>query len=271
MSNLSSLKAGWGLGAHKTSVLWLPFQHDLGLIGGVLSSLYNKNDLVLLPPVSVIEKPYRWLKALTDFKAYFTAGPNFAYQLCAKKISAELLDTLDLSSVGYALAAAEPNRYETMEQFCSKFAVCGFKQEAYSVGYGLAENTLHVTTNTPGQLSQSTCLSSQRLAQGRVVKAAEENDQYLIVSAGTLHPEHEIVIVDPITRMRCAVDEIGEIWVYGRSVASGYWANPEATQETFQANINGENKFYLRTGDLGFIHANELYVTGRQKDLIIID
>lgn len=271
LSNLSSLKTGWGLGENKTTVLWLPFQHDLGLIGGVLSSLYNKNNLVLLPPVSVIEKPYRWLKALTDFKAYFTAGPNFAYQLCVNKITEDLLPSLDLSSVGYALAAAEPNRYETKEAFCSKFAACGFKKEAYSVGYGLAENTLHVTTNLPGYLSQSVTISQEYLAQGTVLITDNDKDQYLIMSAGRLHPEHEVVIVNPLTNTACPEHEIGEIWIHGRSVALGYWANNEATKETFQATIDGGNKLYLRTGDLGFIYDNELYVTGRQKDLIIID
>ncbi len=271
MSNLSSLKTAWGLAANKTSVLWLPFQHDLGLIGGVLSSLYNKNNLVLLPPAAIIQQPYRWLKALTDFEAYFTAGPNFAYQLCVNKISEDELSTLDLSSVGYALAAAEPNRYETMEQFCSKFAACGFKREAYSVGYGLAENTLHVTTNTPGKLSKWMRISQKNLAEGRIVPSSDDNDRYLILSAGTLHPDHEIAIVNPETKVRCATDEIGEIWVHSRSVANGYWENPEASKQTFNVCIEGEETPYLRTGDLGFINDNELYVTGRQKDLIIID
>jgi acyl-CoA synthetase (AMP-forming)/AMP-acid ligase II len=274
MSNLASLKTGWGLGANKTSVLWLPVQHDLGLIGGVLSSLYNKNDLVLLPPVSVIENPYRWLKALMNFKAYFTAGPNFAYQLCVNKISEDDLKTLDLSSVGYAVAGSEPNRCSTMMAFLDKFAACGFKKEAYCVGYGLAENTLHVTTNTPNELSQFIKVSKQALEHGRVnannMRRQTDTD-YFLMSAGALHPAHHVVIVNPTTKARCEVNEVGEIWLHGDSVAQGYWNNPEATDETFKAMIIGEAEYYLRTGDLGFIQGNQLYVTGRQKDLIIID
>lgn len=271
MHNLSTIKYSAGLGSTKASVIWLPFQHDFGLIGGVLSSIYTHNPLVLLSPVSVIEKPYRWLKAITDYNAYFTASPNFAYQLCVNKISDEELETLDLSSIGYAIAAAEPNRFNTYEQFCTRFAACGFKRESYCVAYGLAENTLHVSSNIRGQISDFMNISKKQLSHGTIVPSSNKNDDYLIMSAGAIEPEHEVVIVNPDSKTPCRQDEVGEIWICSRSIAQGYWANPQRTEELFNVKLNGENKYYLRSGDLGFIHGDQLYLTGRQKDLIIID
>jgi acyl transferase domain-containing protein/acyl-CoA synthetase (AMP-forming)/AMP-acid ligase II/surfactin synthase thioesterase subunit/nucleoside-diphosphate-sugar epimerase len=269
LHNLSTIKYSAGLDSTKTSVIWLPFQHDFGLIGGILSSIYTHNPLVLLSPVSVIEKPYRWLKAISDYKAYFTASPNFAFQLCVNKILDEELETLDLSSIGYAIAAAEPNRFETYEQFCTKFAACGFKRESYCVAYGLAENTLHVSSNIKGQISDFMHVSKKHLAKGKIVPSINKEDEYLIMSAGAIEPEHEAVIVNPVSKELCNEDEVGEIWISGRSVAQGYWDNPQRTEETFNVKLSG--KYYLRSGDLGFIHGNQLYLTGRQKDLIIID
>lgn len=270
--NLSTLKIGLNFEKDRTTVIWLPFQHDLGLIGGALSSLYNGNELVVIPPIAVIQNPYVWLKAISDYQAYFTAGPNFAYQLCIDKIADSLLSTLDLSSVGYALTAAEPNRPSTASSFCNKFAVCGFKKEAYSVGYGLAENTLHVTANLPGTISFQKKISTLSLGQGAIQEPINEKDSQVLMSGGTLYPEHKVVIVNPENHKRCMPHEIGEIWVQSYSTAEGYWGNKEATDITFKAVIEGEEgKYYLRTGDLGFIDGNQLYMTGRLKDLIIIN
>jgi acyl-CoA synthetase (AMP-forming)/AMP-acid ligase II len=271
MHNLHTIKQSLGLGENKTSVIWLPFQHDLGLVSGVLSSLYSGNNLVLLPPAAVIPRPFVWLKALSDYKAYYTAGPNFSYQLCVDKISEEEIDCLDLSSVGYAAAAAEPNYYHTMEQFLNRFKRCGFKRSAYCVAYGLAEATLHVTVTTQGTNSQYLTLSKHGLENSVIKKPQDNEDKKILMAAGTLHPEHEIAIVNPETLERCAEDEIGEIWVHSKSVAQGYWNNYQAAKETFNIKIKGESKPYLRTGDLGFISGNQLYITGRHKDLVIIN
>ncbi|MDP3268523.1 MAG: SDR family NAD(P)-dependent oxidoreductase [Legionella sp.] len=269
--NLATISQGCDMGKNKPSVIWLPFQHDLGLIVGVLSSIYNHNDLILLSPVSVIQRPFKWLKALSDYKAYFTAGPNFSYQLCASKVSDEELNELDLSSVRYALVAAEPNRYQTMDKFLTRFSACGFEPEAYCVGYGLAEGTLHLTTNTPHQPSHFIDVSKAALEKGLIESPRSSQDTQRIMSAGTLHPEHELVIVHPEKLTRCTENEVGEIWEHSKSVAQGYWNNKNATEATFHAQIKGEKKKYLRTGDLGFIRGDQLYTTGRQKDLLIID
>ena len=271
LHNLKTMKQGFAFGKNKPSVLWVPLQHDLGLIAGVLSSIYNHNDLILMSPVSVIQRPFRWLKALSDYKPYFTAGPDFSYQLCASKVSDEELAELDLSFVEYALSAAEPNRYQTMEKFLTRFSVCGFKPEAYCVGYGLAEATVHVTTNTPHQKSHYLDVSKVALEKGLIETPQSIEDTHRLMSAGTLHPEHELVIVHPEKFIRCTENEVGEIWEHSKSVAKGYWNNEEATEATFHAKIKGEKKKYLRTGDLGFIRGDQLYTTGRQKDLLIID
>lgn len=269
--NLSTLKNDIHFSKDKKIVSWLPFQHDLGLMTGPLSSLYNGNEFIILPPVSVIQNPYLWLKALSDYGAYFTSGPNFAYQLCVDKISDELLDTLDLSTLDYACAAAEPNRINTATSFFKKFSRCGFKKEAYCVGYGLAEATVHVTTNTYGRISSQKEVSFDGLSQSIITAPLNQKDTQILMSAGTLCSEHHVVIVNPDTRTPSKPNEVGEIWVCSQSIAQGYWDNEKTTQETFKATIEGESNHYLRTGDLGFIDGNQLYVTGRLKDLIIIN
>lgn len=269
--NLSVLRSDCGFSKERTTVTWLPFQHDLGLITGALSSLYNGNELVILPPVSVVQRPYVWLKALSDYRAYYTAGPNFIYQLCVDKISDELVDTLDLSHLGYVTAAAEPNRLSTITAFCNKFSRCGFKKEAYSVGYGLAEATLHVATNTQGILSSQKEVSIQGLSRSLIQEPIDQKDTQILMSGGAISSAHKVVIVNPVTQKRCNANEVGEIWECSPSVAQGYWDNEEATIATFKATIEGESDYYLRTGDLGFIADNQLYITGRLKDLIIVD
>ncbi|WP_131781219.1 AMP-binding protein [Legionella gresilensis] len=271
MHNLFSLKDSLQFSKEKTSVVWLPFQHDLGLIVGALSSLYNANKLVILPPVSVIQRPYVWLKALSDYQAYYTAGPNFAYQLCVDRIPDELLTTLNLSSVKYATAAAEPNRYTTAAAFCKKFARSGFKENAYCVGYGLAEGTLHVATNSIGKLFSYKEVSRSELGKSVIKEPVNDKDRQILMGAGVPHPEHRIVIVNAETQKRCKPYEIGEIWEQSQSVAQGYWDNEELTQSTFRAKLPGEKGYFLRTGDLGFMDGDQLFITGRLKDLIVIN
>lgn len=271
MHNLYTMNRTMGLGETNPVVIWLPFQHDLGLISGVISSLCNANNLVLLPPAAVIQNPLTWLKALSDYRGYYTGAPNFAYQLCVDKIRQEEIESLDLSSVECAGVAAEPNYYHTMEQFLSRFERYGFKRSAYCVGYGLAENTLHVTGNEIGTNSQYVTLSKHYLENSLIKDPQDNEDKKILMSAGAMYPEHEIAIVNPETLMRCSDDEIGEIWVYSDSNAQGYWKNEQATKEAFDCKIKGESKPYLRTGDLGFIRDNQLYITGRKKDLIIIN
>ncbi|MFN6516220.1 MAG: fatty acyl-AMP ligase [Nostoc sp. CreGUA01] len=257
----------------KTShVIWLPLFHDMGLIGNVLQSLYLGTPSILMSPVAFLQKPLRWLQAISRYQATTSGGPNFAYDLCASKITPEQRATLDLSSWDVAFNGAEPVRAQTLENFANYFACCGFRREAFYPCYGMAEATLFITgglKTTPPVLYQ---VDGAALEENRVVGVAKPKEgTKIIVSCGRTWLDEKIAIADPTTLTKCPDGNVGEIWVHGTSVAAGYWQRPEQTQETFQAYLTdtGEGPF-LCTGDLGFLQDGELFVTGRLKDVIII-
>jgi acyl transferase domain-containing protein/acyl-CoA synthetase (AMP-forming)/AMP-acid ligase II/acyl carrier protein len=253
-------------------VTWLPLYHDLGLIGGVIQPLYAGFESTIMAPTAFLQRPIRWLQAASRYKATIIGGPNFAYDLCVRKITAEQKATLDLSHVEYAANGAEPVRAETLQRFAEAFAECGFRREAFGPCYGMAEATLVITAGRKLAFPGIWPFKAKELARNRAVMASnEDTDARLLVSCGQSLEDQKAIIVDPETRLRCADNQIGEIWVAGASVAQGYWRRPEETQKTFQARIadTGEGPF-LRTGDLGFIHDDNLFITGRLKDLIII-
>ncbi|MDZ8188304.1 MAG: fatty acyl-AMP ligase [Nostoc sp. ChiSLP02] len=257
----------------KTVVVgWLPVFHDMGLIGNVLQPLYLGVPCILMSPVDFLQKPIRWLQAISDYKATTSGGPNFAYDLCIRKVTPEQLNNLDLSSWEVAFTGAEPVRAETLEQFASTFAPCGFRKEAFYPCYGMAETTLIVTGGEKTALPIVWNLEKTALEQNRIVKAHKvKEDIQTIVGCGQNVPDLKVVIVDPQTLTVCASDQVGEVWVSGPSVAQGYWNQPEKTEETFHAYLadTGAGPF-LRTGDLGFLQDGELFITGRIKDVIII-
>jgi len=232
---------------HSIIAGWLPLYHDMGLIGTVLQPLYLGARCILMSPVAFLQKPLRWLHAISDYRATTSGGPNFAYDLCTQKISVEERDSLDLSCWSVAFNGAEPVRAETLERFATFFEPCGFKREAFYPCYGLAEATLFVSG-----------------ASGPSIKTS-------VVGCGALKSDPEIVIVNPETSVTCAPGEVGEIWISGPSVAAGYWNRPDETANVFHARLSGsDNGPYLRSGDLGFVAGDELFITGRIKDLIII-
>ncbi|MDM3856889.1 MAG: AMP-binding protein [Aphanizomenon gracile PMC649.10] len=257
----------------KTIVVgWLPLYHDMGLIGNVLQPLYLGTSCYLMSPVAFLQKPIRWLQAISRYQATTSGGPNFAYDLCVSKITPEQIATLDLSSWELAFNGAEPVQAETLAKFAAKFAPCGFRTEAFYPCYGMAETTLLVTGGVKKSVPVVLSVDSSAIEQNQVVIASEEQpESKQIVGCGQTWLEQKIAIANPQTLTQCSPTEIGEIWVSGANIAVGYWQNPEATQETFQAYLTdtGEGQF-LRTGDLGFIRNGELFVTGRLKDLIII-
>jgi amino acid adenylation domain-containing protein len=248
---------------------WLPLYHDMGLIGNVLQPLYLGASCILMSPVSFLQKPYRWLKAISDYQATTSGGPNFAYDLCTRKVTDDQRATLDLSSWTTAFNGAEPVRPETLERFADVFASCGFDRRAFHPCYGLAEATLLVSCSSG---TRPAVISKEGLKQNRVlpVDADATDDAQTFLSCGPISSEHQIVIVNPDNLAVCPADCIGEIWVAGESVAQGYWNQPEQTRETFQAQLAGYEQSFLRTGDLGFVSEGELFLTGRIKDLIII-
>jgi natural product biosynthesis luciferase-like monooxygenase protein len=253
-------------------VSWLPLFHDMGLIGNMLQSLYLGRPCILMSPVAFLQRPVRWLQAISRYKATTSGGPNFAYELCVSKITNEQRKTLDLSSWDVAFNGAEPVRAETLERFATAFEPYGFRREAFYPCYGMAETTLIVSGGLKAALPVLKTVQGEALEQHRVVSASLENNGVrTLVGCGQTLLEQQIVIAHPDTLTRCQSPEVGEIWVSGNSVAQGYWNRPEETQATFRAYLadTGEGPF-LRTGDLGFLQDGELFVTGRLKDVIII-
>jgi amino acid adenylation domain-containing protein/non-ribosomal peptide synthase protein (TIGR01720 family) len=251
---------------------WLPLYHDMGLIGNVLQPLYAGAHCVLMSPVAFLQKPLRWLQAISRFRATTSGGPNFAYELCARKISEEQRTSLDLSSWRVAFNGAEPIRAETLDRFATAFGPCGFRRTAFFPCYGLAEATLFVTGKRAPGAPVVRELDAGSLGDNRALEAtATSRQKATLVSSGSEFLDQRIEIVNPETFTRCASYEVGEIWVASPSVARGYWARSVESENVFSAHLSdtGEGPF-LRTGDLGFLQDGELFVTGRVKDLIII-
>ncbi|MFN6559095.1 MAG: amino acid adenylation domain-containing protein [Nostoc sp. ChiSLP01] len=252
-------------------VSWLPVYHDMGLIGGILQPLYGAFPCILMSPASFLQRPYRWLQAISRYKGTTSGGPNFAYEQCVQRITQQQKETLDLSSWSVAFNGAEPVRQDTLEQFATAFAECGFRAEAFYPCYGMAEATLIVSGGSKKALAQVRTVNKSALSQNQIVEATTYQDIQSFVSCGKAIPQEQIVIVNPETLTRCSSDEVGEIWVSGLSVGQGYWNRTEETEQTFHVYLKdtGEGPF-LRTGDLGFLDNGELFITGRAKDLIII-
>jgi amino acid adenylation domain-containing protein len=252
---------------------WLPLYHDMGLIGGVLQPLYVGAHCILMSPVSFLQKPLRWLQAISRYRATTSGGPNFAYDMCVQKIDPARRSELDLSSWSVAFNGSEPVRAETLKQFAKAFEPCGFQPEAFFPCYGLAEATLFVSGNPVVRPPVIKMFAAESLAKHRVEEQAADADVDVqeLVSCGTTLLGQETLIVNPETSTPCAPNEVGEIWIAGDSVAKGYWNRPEETQNIFHARLTGvSGETLLRTGDLGFLHDGELFITGRLKDLIII-
>lgn len=253
-------------------VIWLPPYHDMGLIGGILQPIYGGFPVTLMPSVAFLQKPIRWLQAISRYKATTSGGPNFAYEFCVNQIKPQQLASLDLSSWEVAFTGAEPIRTETLEKFARIFAPCGFRKEAFYPCYGMAETTLIVSGGEKKALPITYKLEDVALEQNRIVKVNDtREDSREIVSCGRIAEELSVIIVNPESLTCCSSEQVGEIWVSGGSVAQGYWNLIEETQKTFHAYLADTGKGpFLRTGDLGFLQDGELYVTGRLKDVIII-
>lgn len=272
LQNIESIRKRTNISAQSRGVFWLPPYHDLGLIAGILQPMYTGSPTILMSPFSFLQRPYRWLQAISQHKGTHSAAPNFAYKLCASKATPEELAGLDLSSWVTMACGAEPIHAETIEQFVKVFAPCGLRREAFFPCYGLAESTLIVTGGKHLSKPVIQSLQSEPLLSDEVV-LADTSTVHKKTLVGCGHPVEgqRVLIVHPTTRQRCAPDQIGEIWISGPSIARGYWNCPQETIEAFQAKLadTGEGPF-LRTGDLGFFLGDELFVTGRLKDLIIL-
>jgi acyl-CoA synthetase (AMP-forming)/AMP-acid ligase II len=253
-------------------VCWVPLYHDLALVAGVLQGVFHGGMVVIMSPLAMVQRPVRWLQAITRYRADTSGGPNFAYDLCVERVTAEEKASLDLSRWSIAGIGAEPISARTIARFTEAFACCGFRPEAFYPSYGLAEATLLVTGGDKAARPVVRTVLQSALEQGRAVDAPPgAADTRALVGCGHPWLDQQVVIADHQTCKRCPEGSVGEIWFAGPSVARGYWNRPEETAYSFQARLrdSGEGPF-LRTGDLGFVRDGELFVTGRIKDLIVI-
>ncbi|WP_186112797.1 type I polyketide synthase, partial [Burkholderia gladioli] len=251
------IQAAFSLDADSVGATWLPPYHDMGLIGGLLQVLYLGIHSVVMSPNAFLRNPLAWLDAIGRYRVTHSGAPNFAYDLCVERIGEAQRAGLDLSSWVAAYCGAEPVRPRTLDRFAEAFAASGFRREAFLTCYGLAEATLMV--------------SSSRRGAGPLLGTHEDQPDKTLVAAGA-PVTRELRIVDPERGIELAEGGIGEIWVAGENVAAGYWGKPEASAEAFGARLEGDasGTAYMRTGDLGFLHDGQLFVSGRIKDLIII-
>lgn len=254
--------------ASSVIVSWLPMFHDMGL-GTMLQALWVGAECVLMAPTAFLQKPVRWLQAISRYGGTRSGGPDFAFDMCARSISSEERQGLNLSSWTYAYNGSEPVRAATLSRFAELFAPCGFRLEAFHALYGLAEATLFVSGESVDRGPSMPRFSRIDLERRVARLDTSENGQPL-VGCGHAWLNGRILVVDPETHEGCSNGAIGEIWVAGPSVAAGYWGKEDETREVFGAHTaSGEGPF-LRTGDLGFFHDGGLFVTGRSKDLIIV-
>src|SRR5882724_10177364 len=270
LHNLALIASSLGLREDTIGVSWLPPYHDMGLIGAILCPLILGGPLTLMSPLSFLQRPLRWLQAISQYGAAASGGPNFAYDLCVRRVSAEDAAKLDLSRWRTAFTGAEPIRRDTLEAFAKHFSVSGFKAQSFYPCYGLAEATLIVSGGTVGAGATLFPADSNALMQNFVLRAEDAASTTPIVGCGRARGNQTLAIVDPA---RCAPvpdASVGEIWVSGPSVAPGYWDRSEESLSTFRAYLNDCRGPFLRTGDLGFLRNGELFITGRLKDLIIV-
>ncbi len=256
---------GQALQADSTDVFvsWLPMYHDMGLIGAWLGSLYHACPLVLMSPLTFLARPSNWLWAIHRHRATLSAGPNFAYELCVRKIDEEEIAGLDLSSWRMAANGAEPISAETVRAFCERFRRYGFRQEAMYPVYGLAECSLGVTFPPTERGPAIDRIEREPFVlDGQAVPAAAAETQTLsFVGCGYPLPGHEVRVVDG-TGTEIGDRQEGRLQFRGPSATSGYFRNPEATRRLFDDD-------WLDSGDLAYTVDGEVYVTGRAKDLII--
>jgi len=271
MSNSELIFNFLGHSTESRGVSWLPPYHGMGLIGGIMQPLYGGFPETLMAPADFMRRPLRWLEAISRTRATTSGAPNFAYDLCVQKITAEERRQLDLSSWQVAFNGAEPIRAATMENFSRAFAPAGFRRAAFHPCYGLAEATLIVTGGVPWSGRSTKSFDVTALRSGTAVTGARDATSRRLVSSGMAATGRQVVIVDPATGVECAAGRAGEIWIARRGLALSYWRRPAETRETFAARLadTGEGPF-IRSGDLGFVLDRQLFVTGRIEDLIVM-
>jgi acyl-CoA synthetase (AMP-forming)/AMP-acid ligase II len=272
LANSEFIYRGFGSGPDSRAMLWLPPYHDMGLIGGILQPTYGGFPMALMSPLVFLRRPYRWLRAVSDYRATISGGPNFAFDMCVRRITPEQREELDLSAWELAFDGAEPVRQSTIDVFSETFGPSGFRREAFYPCYGLAEGTLMITGGRQLEPLQMLTVDAELLCDEQ--QASEPRPAHPVASlvgCGRADVGHEVTIADPVSLRQRRDGGVGEIWARGPSVAGGYWGSPQDSEATFSARLADDGSGpYLRTGDLGFMQDGELYVTGRIKDLIVV-
>lgn len=270
VSNLRMIFESVGKPEEWRMVSWLPMHHDMGLIGGVLMPIYRVQPAIFLSPFHFLQQPLRWLRAISRFGATGSVSPNFGYDLCSRRATPEDVRQLDLSRWTLALNGAEPVSCRVLNRFAEVFAPAGFRQSSFCPCYGLAEATLLVSGGQSPEGPKRVVADPEALAAGRV-EPVRSGEGRLVVSCGRIHPFQDVRIVNIENLTEAGAEQVGEIWVAGPNVAMGYWQRPEESRASFEGRLTDSSAGpFLRTGDLGFRRAGELYVCGRLKDLIIL-
>jgi fatty acid CoA ligase FadD21 len=257
----------------ETFVSWLPFYHDMGLVLGVCAPILSGVRAELTSPIAFLERPARWLRALAENPSAFSAAPNFAFDLAARKTTDGDLAGLDLGGVVGIINGAERVEPASLERFVDRFAHFNFRDHMLRPSYGLAEATVFVAAGTWNESSPATSFDVEELSAGRVRRSPAGDGTALVKYKVPQDPT--LCIVDPDTNRECQQDVVGEIWVHGGNVADGYWSRPPEEQRCFGATLidpplGTPEGPWLRTGDLGFVCEGELFIVGRIKDLVII-
>lgn len=276
LANQEMIRSVYRLTPDDVGVGWLPLFHDMGLIGHVVAPVYAGVTSILMSPMAFLKKPARWLRAISEYGATISGGPNFAYELCARKTTPEDREGLDLSGWRVAYSGAEPVRAATLAGFSRVFKRQGFRHSAHFPCYGMAEATLMVSGGPVDTDARILCLDGEQLEGNKVVRGMPNAPKAReLVSCGRPAMgeggSQEVLIVDPETATPCAANRVGEVWIRGTHVAKGYWNRSEQTEITLRAYRadNGKGP-YLRTGDLGFLYKGELVINGRIKDVMVI-
>ncbi|WP_036228369.1 AMP-binding protein, partial [Marinobacterium jannaschii] len=268
LHNTALIAREFGMGGEDRFVSWLPMYHDMGFIGGVLTPLALGAATWLIPPPVALQNPYLWLKAISDFKATTSGGPNFIFEHCVARISEVQKAGLDLSHWRCSVNGAEPIQARTLADFNCAFASSGLAQTTLKPSYGMAETCLFVTATPEDERYRAVQLDKTLLQQGRV--SLSDQNSLEQAGSGRINDQMDVRIVDPQSGQSLPADQVGEIWIRGASVAQGYWNKPELSAATFGNQIDGVTG-YLRTGDLGFILDGHLYVCGRRKEMLIVN
>lgn len=265
LDNIGSINRTFSFDENTVFGGWIPHFHDMGLIGQLLPALVVGSRCIVMSPRSFAYRPHMWLKMIEEFDIDWSPAPNFAYELCCRRITDEQLAKLDLSRWRYAVNGSEPIHAKTLNAFAERFAPAGFRAESFTPCYGMAETAVFIS----GDPAPPTIITvdAETLEDNKVVEASEDRAVRTLVSCG-VPGEFDVRIVDPAAGYQLPSGAVGEIWISGASVSAGYWNNPDATEQTFAGELDGIDGVFLRTGDLGVLYEDKLYVTGRIKEMM---